>query len=205
MCSWSRSLGFGWRGLRRDSGGRGRTAAQVRSNDSPTVASVVGGDFELFSITTQIDAETYDALLFGRDTEGRDMTDQPSAAGSLDAIRNGAGNMLVTIRQRINEAVTAFDEGDFALGQQRLDEARACAQPLANAQTYLAVADTGRIVRARDLEAGMMMTKIGEITEVVKGECDHESCPGHFLIHVGGHEPILLDGDTTIYVDVQNG
>lgn len=139
-------------------------------------------------------------------TEGSDMTDQPSAARQLDAIRNGSANMLLTIRHRINEATKALDDGEFTSAQQRLQEALQCIGPLAHSQAYLAIADTSRMIRAAGLESGMTMTGVGEITEVSTVECEHEDCPGHYVVTVAGFEqPVVLDGDNAVYVVVDNG
>lgn len=135
--------------------------------------------------------------------EGSDMTDQPSAAKQLDAIRNGGSNMLLTIRQRINEATKAMEDGEFVAAQTRLTEALHCIGPLAGAQQYLAIASNARMIRASDIEAGMTMTQVGEVTEVNEASCDHETCPGHFLVTVSGYDdPILLNGDYNVYVEV---
>jgi cellobiose-specific phosphotransferase system component IIA len=128
--------------------------------------------------------------------------DTPSAARTLDAIRNGGGTLVLSTRQRINEAVKALDDGDFAEALRRLHEAQQTISPLANAQAYIAIADSGRMVRASDLEVGMVMSQLGEITEIAQATCEHSDCPGHFVVTVGDNSPVVLDGDTTIYVEV---
>lgn len=131
------------------------------------------------------------------------MTDQPSAARTLDAIRDGGNNLQMAVRQRIIEAVAALDEGDFQLAHTRISEARQTVGMLAQAQQQLGIAANGRVVRVRDLEAGMVMTSVGVVAEVMQqGDCDTDACPGHFLVTVGDNAPMLLEGDTAIFVDV---
>lgn len=131
------------------------------------------------------------------------MHDEPSAAKTLDAIRSGGGNLLLSIRARVNEASRALDDGDFVRAQAILAEASQHIVPLAQAQQYLAIADTARLMRVRDLEVGMIVTNLGEVRHVHFEE--HGDSCGHYLIRVGDDEdaqPLVLDGDQSVYIEV---
>lgn len=127
-----------------------------------------------------------------------------SAALTLDNIRAGGANVLLSARQRINEAVRALDDGEFLEAEERLTESAALVHLLAGSQKTLGLA-TGHIIRARELEVGMTMTDIGEVTRVEPEDCGHQACPGHFLVTIGpsGNPPLKLDGDATVFVEAQ--
>lgn len=140
------------------------------------------------------------AALTTIDTGDFDM--EASAALTLDNIRFGGANLLLSIRQRINEATGELDHGDFLEAEKRLTEAAGLVHFLGNAQKTLGIA-TGHIIRASELEVGMTMTDIGEVTKVEPEDCGHSACPGHFAVTIGrtDNPPLHLDGDHTIFVE----
>lgn len=207
---------LGWLGARAARRKREAVHGELRLNDSPTVAIGDAGSQEAHwsaGVNLNLDTETYDALIWGsaesggtvavagsHDIRGSDM--DKTAAAQLDNIRQGAQNLILTVRHRINETLTALEEGEFVNALQRIDEARATLVQLSHAQAYLGVAHAARIIRARELETGMRLSQIGEITEIESVACGHENCPGHFRVKIADSDPLSLEGDTTLYVEV---
>lgn len=81
------------------------------------------------------------------------MSEHGSTTDTIEQIGKGASYVVMLARVRMGEAMEAFDNGDFPMAMQRLDEARAKIGPLMNAQQYLgSFTDEIRVVRAKDLE-----------------------------------------------------
>lgn len=176
---------------------------------TPMPLNIAGAQsFHIETKVTEVTRETYDALLYGlptpdtTDTGGIDMAEESSAAKMLDSIRGGGQSVLLSVRQRIGEAVAALESGDFLAAAARLNECSNLITPLASAQHHLSLADGAYLIRAKQLEAGMTISRIGRIESIDRDACDHESCQGHYLVHIENNEAqVLLDGDTNIYVE----
>lgn len=120
-------------------------------------------------------------------------------AQTLEAIRTGGMHLVVMARRRTSEALDALDAGDFRSATNKFQEASAALAPLANAQSYIAIADGSVMKHARELEAGMVLTDVGEVTHVEVTECAAERCRGHVKVKIGEHE-MDFGGDSELYV-----
>lgn len=88
------------------------------------------------------------------------------AVATLDQIAQG-GQVLVALAQgRLAEAKDALDHGDFDRALDRLNEAAAKIQPLAFAQNNIGRFNGSMVVRARDLQEGMVLMGMGEVKRV---------------------------------------
>jgi hypothetical protein len=119
----------------------------------------------------------------------------------LVAITQGAQHLVVIARQRVAQMLDALDAGDFRRAIQHLNEAESLLTPLATAQQYIAIADGNRLVRASELEVGMVLTQVGQIESVDKDA----QCTGcgnhHILVKVGGIDNELsFHRDQELYV-----
>jgi len=126
--------------------------------------------------------------------------DGPSAARTLDAIRSGGQQLIMLTNRRMDDARKALQQGDFSSVVSFLQGAVSSVAPLANAQSFIGIACEGRIVRARDLEPGMDLVRIGTVTGVEVRECQAADCDGHVKVTVGEHEPLDLTGDVELWV-----
>lgn len=102
---------------------------------------------------------------------------------TFESITSGGEHLVMVTRQRIAQALDAMDAGDFLLARTHLGEGASTLNPLAEAQQYIAIADGNRLVRATELEAGMYLTQVGEVTAV-----NVEDCP------TGGHVKVAVEG-----------
>lgn len=121
------------------------------------------------------------------------------AARQFEKIRAGGRQLLVVTRQRIGEALDEVDKGDFMAAHHKLQQASGAMSQLAQAQQFIAVADGSRMVKAVDLEEGLYLTDVGEVTSVEVEECASPQCPGHVTLKIGEHELTLL-GCEELYV-----
>lgn len=170
-------------------------------SDAQTPVPSAGG-FELTSHIKEVDRETYDTLLHGTTKERVDMADEPSASRTLDIIRQGGSMSLLTVRQRLNETLTAIEGGEFGEAYGRLSEAQQYLAPLATAERAFCVAAGSYVIRAAELETGMVMSQVGPVTSVERADCNHDACPGHFMVKIEGmDQPVLMEGDSNIYIE----
>lgn len=115
----------------------------------------------------------------------------------LEAIKAGGGQLVVMVRQRIAMALDSLDAGDFVNTGEHLQTARSFVGPLANAQQYIAIADSSRLIHASEVEVGMELTHLGEVTAKEVESCPH--CRLHIGLHIGEHE-LSFHGDQEVYV-----
>lgn len=123
------------------------------------------------------------------------------ASRALDAIRSGGDHLIVITRQRISSALDALDEGNFARAASYLSDALGCVQPLSNASHYIAIADGSRLIPAKDLQVGMTLTNVGEVTELDIETCASERCQRHVKLKISDHE-MEFRGDQEVYVSI---
>lgn len=119
----------------------------------------------------------------------------------LLSITQGAQHLVVVARQRIAQTLDALDAGDFEATVQRLNEAIGVLTPVLNAQLYVAVADGNKLIRARELVDGMVLTGVGSVESVSHNEpCSH--CGDeHVRVKVaGGEHELNLHSDQELYV-----
>lgn len=124
------------------------------------------------------------------------------AVDTLDRISAGGRHLLTITHQRIGDTLNALGRGDFRAAAQHLAEAGQVMQPLASAQTYIAVAGDAELIETRNLKDGMVIVDVGEIEEVEVEECGLVHCHGHVKCKVGEHE-LKFDGGQEVYIEPQ--
>ncbi len=122
------------------------------------------------------------------------------AQRQLDAIRAGGQRVVMLIRQEIGSALNALEEGDFTKLVEKLSRANSWGATLANAQQYIAIAHGSKLVLAADVEVGMVLTDVGEVSDVTIEDCASRHCRRHIEIKVGEHE-LRFSGDQEVYVN----
>jgi hypothetical protein len=122
---------------------------------------------------------------------------------ALRAIEAGGQQLVMQARQRVAKILDALDEGDFVEAFQAAKLVQQSLGPLTNAQNYIAVAGNSRLLAARELKTGMVLTDVGAVTDVTINECVAEVCEGHVKISIGAHE-VEYDGGTELYVRVDD-
>jgi hypothetical protein len=118
------------------------------------------------------------------------MTDEPNASATLDKIRVGGQQLMLMVQRRLIEAQEELAKGDFTSAFGRVQEAGASLGPLVAAQQHMGFAADAYMVRANELEIGMVLSLIGEVESI---ECADESgcaCGNceHVKVVVGGQE-----------------
>ena len=125
-----------------------------------------------------------------------------SPATTIDQISDGARQLLLVARQRLADIDTAIQEGQFAEAFGRAQELIGKLQPLAQAETYVGCFASSFIVRANDVQEGMVLHSFGRVTNVNRRE--HPNPGGDApCIHVTltceeADEPIEYQADTEL-------
>lgn len=123
------------------------------------------------------------------------------ATRALDAIRAGGEHLIVQVRQRMSTTLDALDEGDFVKCANYLADALQSVQALSQAQQFIAIAEGTRLILAADVEVGMTVTNVGEVTDMTVEPCVNERCRRHINLKIGEHE-LTFRGDQEVYVDL---
>lgn len=126
---------------------------------------------------------------------------EDGAARSLHSIEAGGQHLLMLSRRRMFEIMDEIDRGDFREAHATAQQLANTLAPLASAQAYIAIADGSKLVAARDLTVGMVLTEVGEITEHEVTDCPAPRCRGHVKLKIGEHEA-QYPGDVELYVQV---
>lgn len=95
-----------------------------------------------------------------------------TAAGTLDAIRNGANALVILAHQRLTAALIELSNGDFPMALQCVNEAQAKLETLEAATQHLAVFEGTVVVRACDLRTGDRLPVwgvLGGVEETTEG------------------------------------
>lgn len=121
------------------------------------------------------------------------------AAATLDQIRAGGGHLVLVAQRRALEIKTALDKGDFsgalALTQQLAEKL----SHLARAQDNMGILDGNRIIRVRDVQVGMVVPGVGEVSEVGPCPgCGDDSCES--VVFTIDGTPVVFDGDMEMVV-----
>jgi hypothetical protein len=124
----------------------------------------------------------------------------------LGRIASGAETLIALTEGRIMEAQEALAAGKFGTALTRLDEARVKLTPLVTAAGHMNFDEGTRIIRARHLQEGMVMTGLGVIEEVRIEEEDHghEDPCVNVTVKVESDERLQsLSGDQEVLIRVQ--
>lgn len=124
----------------------------------------------------------------------------------LVSIKDGAETLILLTEGRIMEAQEALAAGKFGTALTRLDEARAKLHPLVSASHSMNFERGTRIIRARHLQEGMVMTGLGTIEDVQIEEEDHgheDACVNVTVKVESTERPQSLSGDQEVLIRVE--
>lgn len=121
----------------------------------------------------------------------------------LDGIRSGAETLTALAEGRILEAQEALASGNYRLALTRLDEARTKLVPVVQAINYMDFEPGTHIIRAKQLQEGMVLTGLGRIEDVDVTTDDHghdEPCV-NVIARIEDHpQPQQFGGDQEVVI-----
>lgn len=139
--------------------------------------------------------------MFDDDLSGSEVHSD-GADRQLDAIRAGGQRLVVMVRKEVGAALDELDSGEFVKVTDQLRRAAYWAGLLAEAQQGIAIASGSKLIPAADVTPGMVLTDVGEVSDVTVEDCASVLCRRHIEIKVGDHR-LNYHGDQAVYVDVE--
>jgi hypothetical protein len=198
----------------------GRRAVASAATGLPV--SWLDGTYRHGAVVT-LDTKTYDVPIGASDEHGDfpatggslaahdfdrsdHMTDEHHSAHDVGAyqtlqkIQAGGHHLLTITRRRLVGVLDELDNGDFRQAYSNMQEAMGPMGALANAQTFMGVADGAVLIDAANLKVGMVLRDVGEIGDVTITQCAATRCSGHVHLKIGEHEVDYV-GDAELYVE----
>lgn len=103
----------------------------------------------------------------------------------LDQIRSGGNTLVLVTLERLSEAVDEVRRGHFAKAQERCNEAMGKLHALAHAEECMSGLAGAFIIRALNLEEGMILHNLGAVTSKRVEEIDYAGMDEpHRVVHL---------------------
>jgi hypothetical protein len=95
----------------------------------------------------------------------------PLQVATLDRIRRGGTHLILAAQRWLAETKTLLDEGDFQGAMKTAAQLHEKISALAIAEGSLGTVSDARILKCSDVEVGMMLADVGEVTAIELCQC----------------------------------
>ena len=99
-----------------------------------------------------------------------------TAADTLDRIRRGGTHLILAAQRRLAETKALLDEGDFQAAMNTAAQLHEKVSALADAEGSLGTVSDARILRCGEIEVGMRLVDVGEVTAIQICPCGQDQC-----------------------------
>jgi hypothetical protein len=99
-----------------------------------------------------------------------------TASDTLDRIRRGGTHLILAAQRWLAETKTLLDEGDFQRAMKSAAQLHEKISALAVAEGSLATVSDARILKCSDIEIGMVLAEVGEVTAIDPCPCGQDHC-----------------------------
>jgi hypothetical protein len=99
-----------------------------------------------------------------------------TASEALDRIRRGGTHLILAAHRWLAETKTLLDEGDFQGAMKTAAQLHEKISALAIAEGSLGTVSDARILKCSDVEVGMMLADVGEVTAIEPCLCGEDHC-----------------------------
>jgi hypothetical protein len=99
-----------------------------------------------------------------------------TASDTLDRIRRGGTHLILAAQRWLAETKTLLDEGDFQGAMKTAAQLHEKISALAIAEGSLGTVSDARILKCSDVEVGMMLAEVGEVTAIEPCQCGQDHC-----------------------------
>jgi hypothetical protein len=99
-----------------------------------------------------------------------------TASETLDRIRRGGTHLILAARRLLAETNSLLDEGDFQGAMKTSAQLHEKLSALAEAEGSLGVVSDARILKTSDVEVGMTLADVGEVTAIEPCPCGDDYC-----------------------------
>src|SRR3984893_13848249 len=101
---------------------------------------------------------------------------QGTASETLDRIRRGGTHLILAAQRWLAETKTLLDAGDFQGAMKTAAQLHEKISALAVAEGSLGAASDACIRKCSDIEVGMTLADVGEVTAIEPCPCGQEHC-----------------------------
>jgi hypothetical protein len=133
---------------------------------------------------------------------GANMEDHPhpqgTASDTLDRIRRGGTHLILAAHRWLAETTTLLNDGDFQGAMKSASQLHEKIAALAVAEGSLGTVSDARILKCRDVEVGMTLADVGEVTAIEPCPCGQGHC-NRIVLTIEEH-PVSFPSDAEIIV-----
>jgi hypothetical protein len=101
---------------------------------------------------------------------------QGTAADTLDRIRRGGTHLILAAQRRLAETKALLDQGDFQAAMKTAAQLHEKITALADAEGSLGTVSDARILKCGEIEVGMTLVDVGEVTAISMCPCGQDQC-----------------------------
>jgi hypothetical protein len=123
---------------------------------------------------------------------------QGTASDTLDRIRSGGTHLILVAQRRLAETKALLGEGDFRAAMRTAAQLHEKISALAEAEGSLGTVSDARILKCADIEIGMTLADVGEVTAVGPCQCGEGHCD-RIVLTIDEHA-VNLPGDAEVIV-----
>jgi hypothetical protein len=99
-----------------------------------------------------------------------------TASETLDRIRRGGTHLILAAQRSLGETRALLDDGDFHGAMKAAARLHEKVSALAVAEGSLATVSDARILRCGEIEVGMTLSDVGEVTAIEPCPCGQDHC-----------------------------
>ena len=123
-----------------------------------------------------------------------------TASETLDRIRRGGTHLILAAQRWLAETKSLLDEGDFQGAMKTAAQLHEKISALAIAEGSLGTVSDARILKCSDVEIGMTLADVGEVTAIEPCPCGQDHCDR--IVLTIGDQPVNFPADAEIIVAV---
>ena len=123
-----------------------------------------------------------------------------TASETLDRIRRGGTHLILAAQRWLAETKALLDEGDFQGAMKTAAQLHEKISALAVAEGSLGTVSDALIVKCKDVEIGMRLAEVGEVTAIEPCPCGQDHCDR--IIMTIEDQPVNFPADAEIIVTV---
>jgi hypothetical protein len=122
-----------------------------------------------------------------------------TASDTLDRIRRGGTHLILAAQRWLAETKALLDDGDFQAAMKTAAQLHEKIAALAVAEGSLGTVSDARILKCRDVEVGMTLAEVGEVTAIEACACGQDHCDR--IVLTIEERPVNFPADAEIIVD----
>jgi hypothetical protein len=128
----------------------------------------------------------------------RDAHPRGTASETLDRIRRGGTHLILAAQRSLGETKALLDDGDFQSAMKAAARLHEKISALAVAEGSLGSVSDARILKCSDIEVGMMLSDVGEVTAIEPCQCGQDHCDR--IVLTLGDQVVSFPADAEIIV-----